>query len=721
MTDSSSLDRIPTCFVTGASGLLGSAFIERARIKGWRVLAHSRSNETVSGDYIVWDHSDLRDSSTVKVLIDRYRPFAVFHLAALTNVDWCERNPEETYAFNEGVSRLLSAESREAGIPIIYVSTDSVFAGDRGDYSETDVPEPTNVYSASKLAGEYAVAEENPDHLVVRANIFGWNRLAKKSLAEWVLGQLENDETVPGFTDCMFAPLYVGTLSELLIRLHESDFRGTIHAASRPALSKYDFARKIAKQFGCVDSRIQETSMDDVDFAAVRPRNSSLDPSKMEEVLGIAATSIDDEIGCFEREREVYSGNSKSYVPSLAYGRQWIDDDDVAAVAQALKSDYLTTGTEVTSFEQEFAEKVGAKHAVAVSNATTALHLAMLVAGIGKGDRVVTSPNTFLSSANCAAFVGAIPDFADIDPETFNLCVKSLEANWKDDTRAVVAVAYGGLPTDMPAIAELARQRNAIVIEDGCHGPGGGFVHEGKFYKIGGHPWADITTFSFHPVKTMTTGEGGMLVTNNDVYAQQARLLRSHGMVRESAAFTVFGDTQSGLTASGPWVYEMQALGYNYRITDIQCALGRSQLKKLESFVQRRQRIVDLYNEAFSDLAWLQTPKDGGWLPEKGDSNGCSQPVVSWHLYTVQLDFEALNKTRIDVIERLRDQGVGTQVLYIPVYLQPWYQETFGYEPGKCPNAEAFYQRALSLPLYPAMSDEDVQYVIKCVSALSGK
>ncbi|MDB2639663.1 DegT/DnrJ/EryC1/StrS family aminotransferase [Akkermansiaceae bacterium] len=415
----------------------------------------------------------------------------------------------------------------------------------------------------------------------------------------------------------------------------------------------------------------------------------------------------------------------------IPYGKQTISDDDIAAVVAALQSDFLTCGPEIDAFEQEFANMVGAKYAVAVNNATAALHLAMLVAKVGAGDRVITSPNTFLSSANCAAFVDAIPDFADIDPDTHNLCPKALEANWQDDTKAVVAVAYAGLPCDMPAIAKIARERGAIVIEDGCHGPGGGFVHENKFYKVGGHPWADITTFSFHPVKTMTTGEGGMLVTDNDDYATRARLLRAHGITRDSSEFSVFGN-QSTITESGSWTYEMQSLGYNYRITDIQCALGRSQLKKIPSFIQRRQEIVDQYNSAFGDLSWLDTPKDSGWLKahSEGDNlrfairdsptkpTDLSQPVVSYHLYTVQIDFNALGRSRIEAMAELRRQGVGTQVLYIPVYLQPWYQKTYGYRSGKCPNAEAYYLKSLSLPLYPAMTDDDVATVIRAIKTL---
>jgi UDP-4-amino-4,6-dideoxy-N-acetyl-beta-L-altrosamine transaminase len=403
----------------------------------------------------------------------------------------------------------------------------------------------------------------------------------------------------------------------------------------------------------------------------------------------------------------------------LPYGRQTIDDADIAAVVNALKSDFLTCGPEVEAFEREFSEFIGAKHAVAVANATDALHLAMRVANIGQGDRVVTSPNTFLSSANCAAFVGATPDFCDIDPISYNLDPVALEADWKPDTKAVVAVAYAGQAANMPEIARIARSRGAIVIEDACHGTGGGFNHDGKEWKLGGHPWADITTFSFHPVKTLTTGEGGMLVTDNPGYARLARQLRGHGIERDPSKFVGFGSDDPAFTERGPWVYEMQELGYNHRITDIQCALGRSQLRKLNQFIERRLEIVARYNEAFADIPWLTTPKLAPWLFPNLQSPISHHPSISWHLYTVLIDFEAIGKTRADVMMELRSKGVGTQVLYIPVHLQPWYRKTYGYLPGKCPVAEAYYTRALSLPLYPAMTNEEVEHVISVVRKLA--
>ena len=407
----------------------------------------------------------------------------------------------------------------------------------------------------------------------------------------------------------------------------------------------------------------------------------------------------------------------------LPYGRQTISVSDIEAVVRSLSSDFLTCGPEVEAFEKEFAAFVGAKHAVAVCNATAALHLAMRVLGIGSGDRVVTSPVTFVASANAAAYVGAIPDFCDIDPATTNLDPSALESGWKSDTKAVVAVDYAGQPCNMPEIARIARSHGAFVIEDACHGTGGGFQADGQKWKLGGHPWADITTFSFHPVKTLTTGEGGVLLTENDEWAAKARLLRTHGISRNHNEFRglydktpEFSGFRSPLSEFGPWYYEMQELGYNYRITDLQCALGRSQLKRLPEFIARRQEIASRYNQPFSTLDWIKTPALGcAPLPATDLGFAFELSDLSLHLYTLQIDFPQLGKTRTEVMQELKEQGIGTQVLYIPVYLQPWYRRTYGYTPGKCPNAEEFYARALSLPLYPAMSDSDLERVIESV------
>jgi UDP-4-amino-4,6-dideoxy-N-acetyl-beta-L-altrosamine transaminase len=428
----------------------------------------------------------------------------------------------------------------------------------------------------------------------------------------------------------------------------------------------------------------------------------------------------------------------------IPYGRQCIDNADVAAVVKALKSDWLTTGPCVEAFEKALAEYCGAKHAIAVCNGTAALHVAMLAGRIGAGQRVLTSANTFLASANCAEFVGATADFADMDPGTYNVTAETLRVAWKDDVRAIVPVDFAGQPCDMPAIAHLAREKGAIIIEDASHALGSQFIHQGKSYRVGGHQWADMTTLSFHPVKTITTGEGGAILTNDDSLAERSRMFRNHGMVRmadggnlkperEKQNWTSIASSldsscsgvklQSSSISSSqvsgfiphpfPGYYEMHELGYNYRITDLQCALGLSQLKKLDSFIDRRTEIVAAYNSAFSHLPSVICPHLSSATQVSGFSLHHSR--VAWHLYVLQIDFAKIGKTRTQVMNELKERGIGTQVHYIPVHLQPYYRRKYGYDADKCPVAEAYYKRCLSLPLYPLMIDTDVKRVIKSV------
>lgn len=395
---------------------------------------------------------------------------------------------------------------------------------------------------------------------------------------------------------------------------------------------------------------------------------------------------------------------------SLSYGRHLIEPDDVAAVAAALESEFLTQGPLVEEFERRFAARVGARHAVAVSSGTAALHLAMRVAGVGPGDRVITSPNTFVASANAAAYVGATPDFADIDAVAYCLDPAALAARWSDDIAAVVAVDYAGQASDLRAIAAFARARGAVVIDDACHAVGTAFhTDDGRRWPIGGNPWADITVFSFHPVKTITTGEGGMLVTDRADWADRARLLRSHGLVRDHSRFMATGADAASELETSSWPYQMQDLGYNYRLTEIQSALGIRQLSRLDRFAERRRRIVAAYNAGFAGLDWLRTP---------GVRTPADAATIAWHLYTVQIDFAGLGKPRAQVMAELRQAGVGTQVLYIPVHLQPWYRDRYGYGPGKCPVAESCFAKTLSLPLHAGMTDSDVERVLEAVPAI---
>lgn len=374
----------------------------------------------------------------------------------------------------------------------------------------------------------------------------------------------------------------------------------------------------------------------------------------------------------------------RSFIP---YGQQWIDEDDVQAVIETLKSDYLTTGPKIKQFEEKLKEVTGAEYAVAIANGTAALHAACFAAGIQEGDEVITSPITFAASANCVLYMGAKPVFADIDPATYNIHPDEIRKKITKKTKAIIPVHFTGQPCDMDEIIKIAKEYDLMVIEDGAHALGA--EYKGK--KIGSI--GDMTTFSFHPVKHITTGEGGAITTNDKKLYERLLLFRAHGITREKALLT---------RDEGSWYYEQHLLGYNYRITDIQAALGISQLGKLESFLRKRREYSTIYNQAFSQVDGIIIP-----LQLKNTNS-------AWHLYIIQLELSKLRVGRRDIFEELRQRNIGVNVHYIPVYYHPYYQK-LGYQKGLCPIAEALYESIITLPLYPKMSEQDIQYIIQNV------
>lgn len=382
----------------------------------------------------------------------------------------------------------------------------------------------------------------------------------------------------------------------------------------------------------------------------------------------------------------------------IPYGRQHIDQADIDAVTAVLTSDFLTQGPAVPAFEQAVAEIVGAKHAVAVNSATSALHVACLALGLGEGDSLWTTPNTFVASANCALYCGASVDFIDIDANSLNISIdvlanKLVEAEKTGKLpKIVVAVDFAGRPCDWPVLRRLADQYGFFLIDDASHAIGADY--DGQM--LGGAEWADITIFSFHPVKIITTAEGGMALTNSETLADKLRLLRSHGITRDPAWLE---QPDMGL-----WYYEQQALGFNYRMTDIQAALGLSQLAHLAEWIERRRELAHQYQTQLVDLPIVLPAFD-------------RLAHSAWHLYVVQLDTEKTSLSRRTVFDALRAANIGVNVHYIPVYWQPYYRQ-LGFERGLCPNAEAYYQRAISIPIYSGLSDEEQSKVVNRLATI---
>lgn len=372
----------------------------------------------------------------------------------------------------------------------------------------------------------------------------------------------------------------------------------------------------------------------------------------------------------------------------IPYGKHCIEDDDIEAVGRALKRDYIATGPGIAEFEEAFAKYVGSKYAVALSSGTAALHACCFAIDIKPGDEVITTPLTFAASANCVLYCGGTPVFADVDPYTYNISPEEIEKHITDKTRAIIPVHFTGQPCDMDHIHEIARKHNLFVIEDAAHATGA--EYNGR--KIGSI--SDMTIFSFHPVKHMTTCEGGMVTTNNEELYKKIRAFRAYCITKDPELLEDKED--------GPWHYEMQGLGYNYRISDVMCALGISQLKKIDRFVNRRREVAGRYNEEMKNFEHIVLPYQ---------AEGCKS---SWHLYTILIK----DGKRREAYLKLKEAGIGVDVHYLPVYKHPYYQK-HGYRDVKCPCAELIYDQILSIPVFYKLTEEEQTYVIQAVRDLA--
>lgn len=702
--------------ITGVSGLLGSNLAYCLRddydICG---LYHAHK---ICMDKVATRRCDLRVKSEVREVIREFSPDIVIHCAARANVEQCETDPALTRQVNVEATRNLADALKGTVVKFIYISSDLIYDGVRGNCSEEDGAGPLNIYAQSKLDGEKEALKVD-GALALRTNFFGWNIYDRESLGEWVINGLKANRQIRGFTDVHFSSIYTLDLAHLMDKIIKKNLSGIYNLGSKGSLSKNEFALAVANRLNLDTSLIVPISVDEFNFKAKRSKNLSLDVSKLEKDMDGDIPLIEESIEHFARDFKTgLPGIFKSLAmpkrnyPELnyiSYGRQSIDDEDIRAVIEVLKSSNLTQGPKIAEFEQKLCERTGAQFAVAVNSGTSALHIACLAAGIGPGDEVITSPNSFVASANCAVYCGGKPVFVDIDPQTYNISSREIEQKITGKTKAVIPVHFAGQSCDMEAIRNIVAKKEKefghkiYIIEDGAHALGSRY----KGHAVGSCYYSDMTVISFHPVKHITTGEGGVVLTKDKQLRQLLCRFRSHGIancpeefLNRDQAFPKEG------AAPYPWYYEQQILGYNYRTTDIQCALGISQLKRLPEFVKRRREIVGYYNRQFKDMAWVQVPFE---------SPDCES---NFHLYVLLFDFAKTGKTRSRCMDELRQQGIRTQVHYIPIVLQPFYAKKFGTDINAYPHVKSYYQRCLSIPLYPVMTDGEVARVVDCVKGL---
>lgn len=701
--------------ITGVSGLLGNNLAYYFKDK-YEILGLYNSHPVIING-ICTEKCDITSKDSIKRTIHEFNPSIIFHCASITNIDQCEIDKESAKKTN-GLSTISIVESIiDKDIKLVYISTDAVYDGVKGDFSENDCVNPLSYYGRLKYEAELE-ASKNGNSLIFRTNIFGWNIQDKESLGEWVLDKLKVNKNINGFKDAYFSSIYTLEFARVIDIAIQKDLSGVYNCGSTDTCSKYEFARKIAKLFKLNESLIFPISIDEFNFKAKRGKRLNLNIEKLQQQLDYKLPTIDQSIETFYKDYkcglpdEIKRSISRTHEQSsiIPYGRQWIDENDIQSVVNLMSSERITQGPKVEEFEKALSEYCGAKYAVAVNSGTSALHIACLAAGVKEGDEVVTSPNTFVASANCAVYCAAKPVFADIDLKTYNVTAEEIKKKINTKTKAIIPVHFAGQSCDMESIKKVVKNKEKefnnkiFIIEDACHALG-------SFYKgkhVGSCAFSDMTVMSFHPVKHITTGEGGVVLTNDEMLYNKLKRFRSHGITNNPKEFInkhyAFNDLSfPNQKLPGPWYYEQVDLGYNYRITDIQCALGLSQFRKLREFCSRRREIANMYNEAFNSIESIQIPFE---------SKDCNS---NFHLYVLLFNFNQIGIERAQLMIELKQRGIQTQVHYIPVHTQPFYQEKIGTNWGDCPNAEKYYQKCLSIPLYPTMSDSDVERVIDAV------
>ena len=704
--------------ITGISGLLGN-----------NLACYFRDKYEVSGTYNshyvaiegVYTHKcdfsnpdDIRNqlSNDKKDKLD-----IIIHCASLTNVEECEADKVYTEKINVVATRAVSEASEKHDSKLIYISSDSVYDGVKGNFSENDRINPQNYYGLSKYLGELEVLKVT-DSLILRTNIFGWNIQKKSSLGEWVLKSLQERKKINGFNDAVFSSIYTFELARVIDIAIQNNLSGIFNCGASNSCSKYEFSDKLAEIFGFDKSLIKSISIDEYDFKAKRGKNLSLNVEKIQQALNYRLPSIEYSMDSFYRDfksglpDEIRKTNTEklSRPKIIQYGKQWIDSNDIKAVTRVLRDGPITQGPKVQEFENVLLNYCSSKYAVAVNSGTSGLHIACLAAGVQEGDEVITSPITFVASANCAVYCGARPVFADIDSRTYNISPTEIEKKITEKTKAVIPVHFAGQSCDMEAISAVVKAaekkygRKIYIIEDASHALGSLY----KNTRTGSCAFSDMAVMSFHPVKHITTGEGGVVLTNDGALHKRLKRLRSHGItilpedfINKDLAFQP--STFSLQPSVNPWYYEQIDLGYNYRITDIQCSLGISQMKRLDEFRRRRREVVNTYNEAFSNIETVRIPF------ESGDCD------INFHLYVLLFDFERIGTDRAGFMRKLKEHGIQTQVHYIPVHLQPYFQKILKTKWGDYPKAEEYYNKCLSIPLFPSLNNFDVYRVIEIV------
>jgi perosamine synthetase len=685
--------------VIGASGLFGLNFINKNSSK-FEIICNINKKKIINKNFKNIK-LNFRNEKIFFNQIKKIKPDIILNAAGFTDVKKCEKKKEMAKTANFLILNPLIKISNKFNIKLVQISTDHIFNGNKkGLYKENDKKIPINYYAKTKSEAEDNIIKTCKKYLIIRTNFFGWGSPYRTSFTDYVIKNLSLKNNIYLNDDIFFTPMYLGNLIDCLNILIIKNKNGIYNISSDKKISKYSFGKKIAKIFDLDDSLIIQNKKIEI----LKPKNMALDNSKISKTVPKKLLNLASNLTNLKTDFEKpYIRNFYEYLP---YGKHYLFKKDIKSVNKVLKSNNLTQGPTIEEFEKQICKYVGAKYAIAVSSCSAGLHLACKVAGLNATNKLLTSPNTFVSSANAALHCNSNVEFADIESDTGNLSLPLIKKKLNIDKKikAIMPVHFGGLPCDVKKIKSyLGKKKNIFIIEDAAHALGARY-RDGS--RVGSCKYSDMTVFSFHPVKSIACGEGGVITTNNPKIREQLKNLRSHGITKSEDLFISKENAYTSMQQINLWYYEMQNLGFHYRLTDIQASLGLSQLKSLDKFLFKRKNLSKTYDKNFSILKNVE-------ILQKNKRDKSAN-----HLYILLINFEKLKTTRTEFMQKLMYLGIGSQVHYIPVPYHPYYKNNFDIKLNNIKSSITYYKKALSIPLYYDLSKKDQKKIIKVLTKL---
>mgnify|MGYP001241352180 CR=1 FL=1 len=676
--------------IIGSSGLLGINFISKLRDK-YNLICNQHKQKLNIHSNIV--KINLFNKKNIESVILSTKPNIILNCSGLTDLKKCEKNKKLAYNLNFLITKNLCDVIKNLNIRLVHISTDHLFDGKKlGFYRENDKKNPLNTYSLTKSKSEEEIKKKLKNFLIIRTNFFGWGTNYRSSITDYIIQNLIQNKKVFLSKEIIFTPIYIGSLIDLIDYLISKNKRGIYNLSTNNQISKFDFGLKIAKHFNLNDKLIKASE----DKTVLKPKNMALLNNKIKKFIPSNFFSLEKNIKKFKNDFE--KSHIKQFYKFHPYGKHHLFRSDIKEVNKVLFSNNLTQGPKIDEFEKKIANFVGSKYAVAVSSCSAGLHLACKVAGLNKSNKFITSPNTFVSTANAGLHCGSKVIFSDISLKTGNLDFEILKNLLKKEknVKAIIPVHFSGMPFNTKILKNYLRKKKIFIIEDAAHALGSKY-NDGSM--VGCCKYSDMTVFSFHPVKSIACGEGGIITTNDyDIYLNLKKL-RSHGI--EKAPLNNYNKTKKRNNLYSTWYYEMQELGYHYRLTDIQASLGISQLKNIDKFINKRRLLAENYDKKLSKINNISI------------LNYNNRKISSNHIYVILIDFKKINLSRTNFMKNLLYLGIGSQLHYIPVFLHPFYKRLNKIHTKNFVNTTHYFNSALSIPLYYGLKISEQNKIIK--------